>query len=135
MTQRQPNLNVIQGNPDRLRPPDDLSPEEKKIFASIVASVDGKFFLPSDLPLLASYAVAICQERTANQHLRTEGYVINGRPSAWITVQEKSHRMVTALSMRLRLAPQSRTRTKVRDENRSVYERMALEGSEDDDDD
>jgi hypothetical protein len=40
--------------------------------------------------------------------------------------------MMTALSMRLRLAPQSRTRTKVKDDRVSAYERIAaLEGSDD----
>jgi hypothetical protein len=40
--------------------------------------------------------------------------------------------MVTALSMRLRLAPQSRTRTKVRSDRVSAYEWLAvLEGNDD----
>jgi hypothetical protein len=37
--------------------------------------------------------------------------------------------------MRLRLAPQSRTRTKVRGDRISAYERMELEGDDDDHDD
>ena len=36
------------------------------------------------------------------------GAVINGKPSPWITVQEKAVRAMVALSMRLRLSPQSR---------------------------
>jgi hypothetical protein len=34
--------------------------------------------------------------------------VIEGKPSPWIYVQEKAIRTLTALSMRLRLSPQSR---------------------------
>lgn len=134
MSSHRSDLRVIQGNPQRLRPPDDLSPAEKEIFASIVSAVDPKHFAPSDLPLLASYAVAISQERTANHRLRTEGHVVGGKPSPWIVVQEKSHRMVTALSMRLRLAPQSRARTKVRADRVSAYERIEMleEGNDDD---
>jgi phage terminase small subunit len=82
--------------------------------------------------LLASYCVAINQEREASYHLRTEGHIVNGKPSPWIVVQEKSYRMVLGLSMRLRLAPQSRTRTKVRPDRVSAYERLAvLEGNDD----
>jgi phage terminase small subunit len=124
---------VIQGSPQRLCPPDDLTPAEKEIFADIVGAVDPRHFVASDLPLLASYAVAICQEREASHRLRTEGYIIDGKPSRWVVVQEKSHRMMAALSMRLRLAPQSRTRTKVRADNISAYERMELEEGNDDD--
>jgi chaperonin subunit len=36
------------------------------------------------------------------------GAVIDGKPSPWITVQEKAVRAMVALSMRLRLSPQSR---------------------------
>jgi phage terminase small subunit len=126
MASHRSDLRVIQGNPQRLRPPDDLTPAEKQAFADIVGAVDPKHFAPSDLPLLASYAVAIVQERTANHRLRTEGHVIDGKASPWIVVQEKSHRMVTALSMRLRLSPQSRTRTKVRSDRVSAYDRLGL---------
>jgi phage terminase small subunit len=35
-------------------------------------------------------------------------YVVNGRPSPWIVVQEKAVRAMTALAMRLRLSPQAR---------------------------
>jgi phage terminase small subunit len=135
MTPRQPGLTVLQGSSQKLRPPPELTEAERKIFVDIVASVDAKHFVPSDLPLLASYAVAINQERTAHAHLSSEGHVFAGRPSPWITVQEKSHRMMTALSMRLRLAPQSRTRTKVRPDKLSVYERMRIEEGDEDDDD
>jgi hypothetical protein len=65
MTARESDLRVVQGSPQRLRPPDDLSPAEKEIFADIVSAVDPKHFAPSDVTLLASYCVAINQEREA----------------------------------------------------------------------
>jgi phage terminase small subunit len=84
--------------------------------------------------LIASYAVAICQERTACHHLRTEGHVVAGRVSPpWIIVAEKAHRAMTTLATRLRLSPQSRARVKVRPANISAYERMELEDGNDDD--
>jgi phage terminase small subunit len=132
MASHRSDLRLLQRSPQRLRPPDDLSPAEKEIFADIVGAVDPRHFAPSDVTLLASYCVAINQEREASHHLRTEGHVVDGKPSPWIVVQEKSYRMVLGLSMRLRLAPQSRTRTKVRPDRVSAYERLAvLEGNDD----
>ena len=86
MSSHRSDLRVIQGSPQRLRPPDDLAPAEKEIFADIVGAVDPKHFAASDLPLLTSYCVAINQEREANRHLRTEGYIIDGKPSPWVVV-------------------------------------------------
>ena len=45
-------------------------------------------------------------ERSAQQ-LR-EAPVVDGKPSPWLPVREKSVREMTALSMRLRLSPQAR---------------------------
>jgi phage terminase small subunit len=133
MTRSQPDLTLLQGNSKLLRPPPDLTEEERQTFVSIVASVGAKHFIPSDLPLLVSYCVAVCQERVAHAHLRVEGYVIAGRPSPWVTCQEKAHRQSATLATKLRLAPSCRTRTKVRPEVRSAYEVMALEEGNDDD--
>ena len=44
----------------------------------------------------------------AAKQLREHGAVIDGKPSGWITVQEKCVRALTALSLRLKLSPQSR---------------------------
>jgi hypothetical protein len=48
--------------------------------------------------------------RLAHEHLRTEGAVIGGRLSPWVTVGEKADRAIVALSMRLRISPQARMR-------------------------
>jgi hypothetical protein len=122
------NLRAIQGAPERLRPPADLAPEEQKVFTDLVSTVDPSHFQLSDMPLLVCYAGAVAQEREASRYLRAEGYVVAGKPSPWIVVQEKCTRAIVALSMRLRLAPQSRDRTKVRKDRVSAYERSVLEG-------
>jgi hypothetical protein len=59
--------------------------------------------------LLCRYVEAsILAERAAEQ-LR-EAPVVDGKPSPWLVVQEKSVRTLTALSMRLRLSPQASPR-------------------------
>jgi hypothetical protein len=97
----------VDGKPNRLNPPPSLSAAERAIFLDVVAACDRDHFRPSDLPLLVRYveAAALSDQAAEQLHL---GAVINGKPSPWITVQEKSVRAMVALSMRLRLSPQSR---------------------------
>jgi hypothetical protein len=40
--------------------------------------------------------------------MRAGGPIVDGKASPWLVVQEKAVRAMTALSMRLRLSPQSR---------------------------
>ena len=101
------NVNVT-GNPPRLEPPASLPEAERAIFVSVVAACDPKHFRPSDLPLLVRYVEAAALADQAAEKLRIEGAVVGGRPSPWIVVQEKAVRTLVALSLRLRLAPQSR---------------------------
>jgi phage terminase small subunit len=97
----------VDGKPNRLDPPTSLSAAERAIFFDVVAACDREHFRPSDLPLLVRYVEAAALGDLAAEQLRL-GAVINGKPSPWITVQEKAVRAMVALSMRLRLSPQSR---------------------------
>jgi hypothetical protein len=76
---------------------------------TILCNCSHDHFQQSDLPLLCRYVEAsILAERAAEQ-LR-EAPVVDGKPSPWLVVQEKSLRTLTALSMRLRLSPQARSK-------------------------
>jgi phage terminase small subunit len=103
------SLGVLQvdGKPNRLNPPTSLSGAERAIFFDVVAACDRDHFRPSDLPLLVRYVEAAALGDQAAEQLRL-GAVINGKTSPWIIVQEKAVRAMVALSMRLRLSPQSR---------------------------
>jgi len=79
----------------------------RAIFFDVVAACDRDHFRPSDLPLVVRYVEAAALGDQAAAQLRL-GAVITGKPSPWITVQEKAVRAMVALSMRLRLSPQSR---------------------------
>src|SRR6516225_3093476 len=93
----------------RLRQPPSLAEPEAKLFKQIIANCGHDHFQQSDLPLLCRYVEAsILAERTAEQ-LR-EAPAVDGKPSAWLVVQEKSVRTRTALSMRLRPSPQARSK-------------------------
>ena len=97
----------VDGKPNRLNPPPSLSAAERAIFFDVVAACDRDHFRPSDLPLVVRYVEAAALGDQAAAQLRL-GAVITGKPSPWITVQEKAVRAMVALSMRLRLSPQSR---------------------------
>jgi phage terminase small subunit len=82
----------------RLRPPASLSEAERTMFIDLVAAVDAKHFRPSDLPLLCRYCEAVVLAEQAAAELRRAGAVVNGKPSPWVTVQEKAVRAMVALS-------------------------------------
>jgi phage terminase small subunit len=92
-----------------LMPPATMSKEATKVFVALVDSVDPAHFEISDLPLLVSYSDAIANADKAQQQLDKEGQVTAaGKASPWLVPLEKAQRSIVALSMRLRLAPQSR---------------------------
>jgi phage terminase small subunit len=97
----------VDGKPNRLQPPPSLSEAERKIFIDIVTACEPQHFRPADLPLLVRYVEACVLADQAAEQLRL-GPVIDGKPSPWVTIQEKAVRAIVALSMRLRLSPQSR---------------------------
>ena len=97
----------VDGSPDRLQPPDHLSPDERRRFVDIVANCDARHFRPSDMTLLVRFIEADSLAERAAKELR-ENPVIDGRLSPWLAVQEKSVRALVSLSVRLRLGPLSR---------------------------
>ena len=102
----------VDGKPSQLSPPSHLGTDEARRFRELVATVDTRHFRPSDVSLLCRYVEADGMAELAAKELREHGPVVDGRPSPWITIQEKQIRALVALSMRLRLSPQSRTDSK-----------------------
>ena len=98
---------TVDGSPDRVQPPGHLSADERQRFADIVANCSARHFRPSDVSLLSRFVEADLMAEKAAKELRTNP-VIDGRPSPWLAVQEKSVRALVSLSVRLRLGPLSR---------------------------
>lgn len=95
--------------------PKGMSKRAAAIFRDLTESVEPDHLDESDVHLLRQYAVACELAETAETALAANGPVTaTGRASPWLTVQEKAHRAMTALSMRLRLSPQSRATGKRR---------------------
>jgi len=99
-------VNVIAKRP-RLQPPPSLPEAERSIFKDLVAACDPEHFRASDLPLLVRYTESIVLADQAALELR-KGAVLEGRSSPWLAVQREAIKAMVALSMRLRLSPQSR---------------------------
>ena len=93
----------VDGVPARLEPPLSLSPAERDVFVSLVASIDRKHLHASDLPLVVNYVRAIALEQRAAGELAKDP--VNTR---WLALWEKASRQMTASAARLRLSPQSR---------------------------
>jgi phage terminase small subunit len=115
----------------RLRPPASLSEPARKVFIGIVSTSSSTHFAPSDLPLLTTYCEACALAERATAELSRAP--VDKHSKALITF-EKATRVMTALSLRLRLSPQSRTPTSAKPApTTSYYEELRLENDDDQD--
>lgn len=98
------------GRPSLLRPPASLSEAERTVFIHTVTAVKPEHFRPGDEPLLMRYCevVALCDH--AAKKLAAD--IAKGRPSQWLTVQERLLKMLVVLCRQLRLSPLARTPSK-----------------------
>jgi hypothetical protein len=113
----------VTGVPPRLSPPPDLAPDERQVFLDLISSVRPEHFRACDSPLLAAYCRAIALERKSSLQLDDKAGLMR-----W----ERATKAMVALSMRLRLSPQSRQANSSRpgakpERPLSYYERQALE--------
>jgi hypothetical protein len=77
------------------------------VFVDLVAASDPEHFRSSDVPLLVRYVESIVLADRAALELR-KGAVVKGKTSPWLAIQREAIKAMVALSMRLRLSPQSR---------------------------
>src|SRR5262249_57628853 len=80
------------GQPERLRPPSNLTEAEREAFIQVISACDRRHFVASDLPLLAAYARAIVADETAAREIRQQGAVVNGKPNPCLVPNKKAHR-------------------------------------------
>ncbi len=113
-----------------------MSEPEARLFKDIVASCAQDHFRQSDLALLCRYVEAAVMADRAAEELR-QAPVVDGKPSPWLVIQEKSVRALTALSLRLRLSPQARRPKPLPTDKPLTYSdrvRLQASGHYDDDD-
>lgn len=113
-------------SPKRLPPPPGLSEGAKAEFLRIILCEKPEHFRTSDLSLLVQYCEAAALADRAMREMQGDG-----APERWLTVWEKSARMMKDLALRLRLSPQARQPNNpraVRPRPVSYYEQQELEG-------
>jgi phage terminase small subunit len=99
----------VDGRPTRLQPPADWSPQATAVFARLIEASAREHFRLGDLDVLKRYCQAVVDADLADQELARDGYVIDGRLSPWLAVQAAANKAIATFSVRLRLAPQSRS--------------------------
>jgi phage terminase small subunit len=92
----------------RLKPPGHLSPQARAAFIELVTGHDPRHFRPGDVAIMARYCEAVALAEQAARELATGGAVIDGKVSAWHRVHQDACKTIAALTLRLRLGPQSR---------------------------
>ena len=122
---------------ERLEAPPHLGPAATRIFRDLVLRVPAGQFKPSDLSLVCRWAEwTAVADRAAAEMATSDLVTADGRPSPWIAIAERASKQLVALSLRLRLGPQSRASKAPKTEapgQQSYYERMAAEDNEDGD--
>ena len=109
----------------RIEPRAAAPDEIKVIVRDLVDSMPPDHFRAEDSHLVEQYAQSIALARQAYEHLDDEGPIgADGKASSWLIVLEKAHRSSVALSMRLRLSPQSRLDPKTVARNNDPSRRM-----------
>jgi hypothetical protein len=90
----------VDGSPERLQPPSNLTASERKLFCELVDAVPAKHFAKSDAPLLVSYVRCVLLSQKASKKAGTD--------ASALMVFEKCTRLMSTLSVRLRLSPSAR---------------------------
>jgi hypothetical protein len=116
----------------RLRPPANMPAPERDVFVALVATNPPSHFRASDMVLLVQYCAAAVLNDRAVAELRTAP-IVDGKPSPWLQIFEKTNRAVVALALRLRISPQARApNTPTRRESPvSAYEMLRLRNADD----
>jgi phage terminase small subunit len=105
-----------------------MSEPARKVFVDLVLGSRADQFRQTDLPLLVRYCEASATAERAEGEIAKRP-VINGKASPWIGILGQATKVMSALSMRLRLSPQARAPNNPtrRTAPLSYYERSALE--------
>lgn len=112
----------------RLKPPATMSEPARKVFVDLVMGSKADQFRATDLPLLVRYCEAAATAERAEAEIARKP-LIKGKASPWIGILGQATKVMSALSMRLRLSPQARAPNNPtrRTAPMSYYERLDLE--------
>ena len=119
----------------RLRPADDMPADAAAAFSHITASTAPGHFVEADRDLLHRYCQAVADARQADRELASGGFVVDGKPSAWLQVQAQANKAIATLGNTIAIVPQSRIDPKTAGSRmprgaQSVYNLLGLDDEE-----
>lgn len=108
---------IVQVLPDankrRLRAPDDLQPEARRVWSEVVDTLPPDRFHASERPLLALYCRSMVTAERALTAIDRDGPLIGDKINPALRLFDTSVRQVVSLATKLRVTPQSRVDRKV----------------------
>src|SRR4249919_2382379 len=102
-------FNRADGRSHRLKAPNDLSENERALWIALVAGCPAEHFRATDAPLLRQYVSTVCLAEQAASETQASGGPISDAGQRWFNIHMRAVRSMAVLSMRLRLAPSTRT--------------------------
>jgi hypothetical protein len=125
-------FNPVDGRPHRLKPPHDLAENERRLWVELVGGCPPEHFRETDGPLLKQYIAMILLAEQAARGMQAKGGPISADGQKWFSVHQRAVRAMSVLSLRLRLAPSTRTDAKAAGRAAashipSFYDRMEAE--------
>jgi phage terminase small subunit len=114
-----------------------LSEGARRHFLDLIDALAPTHFRGEDITLLCAYCAAADMAETAAREMALpSGFVTNeGRPSPWFAIYTGAVKTMGALSLRLRISPQSRVAKASKKQTpvpMSYYERERMRGRGDD---
>ncbi|SEG30816.1 hypothetical protein SAMN05216242_1405 [Thauera chlorobenzoica] len=95
---------------ERLRAPEDLSPQQQAHFGLVVAAKPADFFNPCDLPLLVQLSRHLARADVIENKFRANPFMLMDEYDDLSRLADRETKQITSLMTRLRLTPQSRYR-------------------------
>lgn len=95
---------------ERLRAPEDLTPQQQAHFAVVVAAKPADFFNPCDLPLLVQLSRHLARADVIENKFRANPFMPLDEYDDLSRLADRETKQITSLMTRLRLTPQSRYR-------------------------
>lgn len=101
-------LTPLSPPPRDLRPPEHLSQGAKQVFADLIATCDEDHFEVSDITVICIYAEAASLFEISSEHIQADIQAGKEPSPRWLSAWSHASKTVSALALRLRIAPQSR---------------------------
>lgn len=99
---------IMNSDKSKLQPRDDFSDYEKDIFNYVIKYTPALANI--DIFVLNSFVKAVSNMTLANEHLNSEGYIVDGKINPYYGLYQKSSKAIISLADKLNMTPMSRAK-------------------------